>query len=111
MTPDELRAIMANLRERVLLGPKETESPVVITFIAPTEEEMIGSGLNAEGVKRMLNVPWWEEMVADIIETPDFCPVVGQPVSVARTAFGAWPPACYRRLLHDYMQIHGRYGA
>lgn len=73
MTPDELRAIMAYLRERVFLGAEEAESRIVITFDGPTEEEMVDAGLNTEGVKRILCVPWWEEMVADIVETPDMC--------------------------------------
>ena len=73
MTPEELRAIMAYLRERVHLGSKEGESPVLITFHETTEDEMTSAGLSAEGVKQILRVPWWEEMVADIIETPDFC--------------------------------------
>ena len=34
---------------------------------------MIKAGLNEEGVKRLLNVPWWDEMVDDIIETPEMC--------------------------------------
>lgn len=73
MTPEELRAIMTYLRERVNLGPRQADGPVVIAFQAPTEEEMVAAGLNAEGVKRILGVPWWEEMVADIVETPDMC--------------------------------------
>ena len=73
MIPDELRAIIAYLRERVHLGPKEAKGPVIITFHAPKEDEMIGAGLNAEGLKRILRAPWWEEMVSDIIETPDYC--------------------------------------
>ena len=73
MSPEELRAIMAYLRERVHLDLQEAKSPIVITFHAPTEEEMIDAGLNAKGVKRILRVPWWEEMVADIVETPDMC--------------------------------------
>jgi len=73
MTPDELRAIMIYLRERVRLGTREAETPAAITFQPPTEEEMIGAGLNADGVKRILGVPWWDEMVADITETPDLC--------------------------------------
>ena len=64
---------MAYLRENVHLGPQKAKSPVVITFHAPTEQEMIDAGLNAEGVKRIRRVPWWEEMVADIAETPDWC--------------------------------------
>ena len=49
MTPEELRAIMAYLRERVVLGPKETDGKIVITFLAPSKEEMIKAGLNPEG--------------------------------------------------------------
>ena len=86
MTPEELRAIMAYLRERVHLGSQEAKSPVVITFHAPTEEEMIGVGLNAEGVKRILRVPWWEEMVADIVETPDYCDLNDYPQQVLEYA-------------------------
>jgi len=86
MTPDELRTMMAYLRERVHLDPKETKSPVVITFLAPTEEGMIGAGLNAEGVKRILQVPWWAEMVTDIIETPDYCDPSDSPQQILEYA-------------------------
>ena len=51
MTPEELRAIMTYLRDRVHLGSRDGKSPVVITFLVPTAEEMIGAGLNAEGVE------------------------------------------------------------
>ena len=73
MTPEELRAIMAYLRERVVLGPQETKGLIVITFLAPSKEEMIKAGLNSEGVEVILHAPWWEEMVTDIIETPEYC--------------------------------------
>lgn len=73
MTPDELRSIMACLRERVNLAAPSPDRPVAITFLAPTEDEMIREGLNPEGVKRLLHVPWWDEMVTDIMETPDYC--------------------------------------
>ena len=82
MTPEELRSMMAYLREEVRMGPKEAESPVVITFLAPTEEDMIDAGLNAEGVKRLLQVPWWDEMVTDIIETPEYCDPSDSPQQV-----------------------------
>ena len=73
MSPDELRAIMAFLRERVRLDSEESERPIVITFLAPTAAEMLDAGLHAEGVGQVLSAPWWDEMVTDIIETPDFC--------------------------------------
>jgi hypothetical protein len=86
MTPEELRAIMAYLRERVHLGPQEAKSSFVITLHAPTEKEMIDAGLNAEGVKRILRVPWWEEMVADIVETPEMCDPGDSPQQVLEYA-------------------------
>jgi len=73
MTPDELRAIINFLRERVQLEVITDESSVAISFIAPTSREMIDSGLNPGGVRQLLQVSWWDEMVTDIIETPDFC--------------------------------------
>ncbi len=47
---------------------------------------MIDAGLNAEGVKRILRVPWWEEMVADIVETPDYCDPGDSPQQVLEYA-------------------------
>ena len=86
MTPEELRAIIAYLRERVLLGSEEADSPVTIAFLAPSEEEMVGAGLNLEGSKKLLHFPWWEEMVTDIIETPDFCEPDDSPQQVLEYA-------------------------
>ncbi|MCI5221317.1 MAG: hypothetical protein D3924_01195 [Candidatus Electrothrix sp. AR4] len=86
MSPDELRAIMAFLRERVRLDSEESKSPVVITFLPPTAEDMIGAGLNADGVEQVLSALWWEEMVTDIIETPDFCAPDESPQQVLEYA-------------------------
>lgn len=73
MTPDELRAIMSYLRKRVQLDTTTNDNSVVITFRAPTEDEMVKAGLNPAGVKQVRNASWWSEMVTDIIETPEFC--------------------------------------
>lgn len=73
MTPNELKSIMNYLRERVRLLDKGGNSPFEISFQAPTESEMIAAGLNADGVRRILGVSWWDDMVSDIIETPDMC--------------------------------------
>jgi len=73
MTPEELRAIIAYFRERVILSPEEPGNPMVITFLGPSKEGMIEAGLNPEGVKSIIQAPWWEEMVTDIIETPEYC--------------------------------------
>jgi len=86
VTPDELRAIMAYLRARVRLGTGEADVPVVTTFHPPTEEEMIGAGLDPEGVRRLLGVPWWDEMVADVNDTPEVCDPDDPPQQVLEYA-------------------------
>ncbi|MDY7033364.1 MAG: hypothetical protein SVY10_15835 [Thermodesulfobacteriota bacterium] len=86
MTHEELRAIMVYLAERVHLSSQGAESPVVITFDAPTEKDMIEAGLDAEGGKRILRVPWWEEMVTDIVETPDMCDPDDSPQQILEFA-------------------------
>ena len=86
MTPEELRAIMDFLRERVRASPQEAGNQVAISFHAPTESEMIEAGLNAEGIKRLLRVSWWEEMVTDIVETPEMCDPEDSPQLVLEYA-------------------------
>ena len=82
MTPDELKSIMNYLRERVTLSSNESKNPVEITFQAPKESDMIKAGLNEDGIRRILSVSWWEDMVADIIETPDMCDSSESPQQV-----------------------------
>ncbi len=71
MTAEELRALMEYLRAKVCL--QDSDDSIAIEFITPTENEMIDAGLNEKGVKRILNVSWWGEMVEDIVETPEMC--------------------------------------
>jgi len=82
MTAEELRAIMEFLRERVKLRYQESDAPIAIDFQTPSEQEMIDAGLNAIGVNRILRVPWWEEMVMDILETPELCDPEDSPEEV-----------------------------
>jgi hypothetical protein len=95
MTPDELRAVMAYLRERVDIDSDSAEAPGRITFHAPTEHEMVDAGLNAEGVRLILGAPWWEEMATDIIETPEFCDPDDSPTQVLEYA---------RDVVSDYLR-------
>jgi hypothetical protein len=73
MTPDELRAIMEYLRQKVQLRDGETGGEVAIGFDVPTADDMARAGLNPDGSRRVLNAPWWDEMVTDIVETPEMC--------------------------------------
>ena len=71
MGPDELRAIMSYLQDRVSVSTGD--SGVSVQFDVPTEKEMIDHGLDGDGVQQMLGADWWAEMVTDVVETPEFC--------------------------------------
>ena len=73
MTPDDLKKIMLFLRSRVSIGGEKADSPLKIMFDAPNLDAMTDAGLDSEGSQEILNAGWWDEMVTDIIETPDFC--------------------------------------
>ena len=86
MTPDELRAIREFLGEQVHLEEPGDAGEVSIRFDAPTVEAMAGAGLNAEGSERILAAPWWDEMVEDIVETPEMCDPDDSPEQVLQYA-------------------------
>jgi len=75
-TPDQLRAIVDHLQSRVRLVAEGTRE---IDFSPLTAGEMASVGLDAATVERLLSCPWWSEMVADIIETPDFAEPEASP--------------------------------
>ena len=73
MTPDDLKKIISFLRAQVSIGGETADSPLHIAFNTPDLETMMSAGLDAEGSKEILTAVWWDEMVSDIIETPEFC--------------------------------------
>ncbi len=86
MTPEELRAIMEYLRQRVRIGPGESGSGVSVAFDVPAEREMVEAGLNAEGAGRLLRAPWWEDLVKDVVETPQMCEADDPPERILEYA-------------------------
>jgi hypothetical protein len=68
-TPDQLREIVDFLQQRVKLAPGD--DPVIV-FTSPDVNEMISAGLDGPTARRLLTMPWWPEMVDDIIETPEY---------------------------------------
>lgn len=73
MTRDELRAIMNWLRERVHLEDRGAEGEVHVGLDAPTADEIERTELNHDGLRQILAAGWWDEMVADVVETPEMC--------------------------------------
>lgn len=86
MTPDELREIMEFLRQRVRLEQTSVDGTTAVTFDAPGPEEMARAGLSPEGSRQILDAPWWDEMVTDIVETPEMCEPEDPPQQVLEYA-------------------------
>jgi len=80
-TPDQLRDIVEYLQNRVCLIA-ETER--AIAFNPPTAEEMNAAGLDEDTASRLTSAPWWQEMVDDIVETPEFA----EPEASAEVVLG-----------------------
>lgn len=79
MHPDDLRRIITWLQERVTLARRD---PPAIAFGAPTAAEMTAARLHPDGIARLRGAPWWEEMVADVLETPELCDPAESPEQV-----------------------------
>lgn len=86
MTPDELRAIMNWLRQRVYLKDGGAGGEAAVGFDAPTADELAKADLNREGLRQILDAPWWDEMVADVVETPEMCDPADPPEQVLEYA-------------------------
>jgi hypothetical protein len=70
VTPEQLRRLMDLLRGRV---HPSGEGAREVVFDAPSEQELVDAELPREGVRQLLDAPWYQEMIEDVRETPDFC--------------------------------------
>jgi hypothetical protein len=95
MMPDALCAIMEYLQQRVSLGLSSLDGAATITFAAPLAEEMLRAGLDPGGVKVVRSAVWWDEMVADVIDTPSFCGADEPPEEVL---------GCARDVIAEYLR-------
>lgn len=98
MNSEELRAIIKYLRQKVRLKDGGSDGGVCVEFGIPTRDEMIGVGLDAEGCTAILKAPWWEEMVTDIIETPEMCDPDDSPEQILEFA---------RHVVSEYVRKRG----
>ncbi len=98
MKAAERRAIIEFLRQKVRLKDGGSDSGVRIEFDAPTRDEMIGAGLDAKECAEILEAPWWEEMVTDILETPELCDPDDPPEQILEFA---------RDVISEYVRKRG----
>ncbi len=73
MTPDDLKKIISLLKSRITIGGENADDPITVNFDEPDLAAMTKAGLDEKASSEVLEAPWWNEMVSDIIETPDFC--------------------------------------
>ena len=73
MDAEDLKKIIEYLRNKVILIENEVEHSTSIQYQSPTETEIVSSGLNSAAINKIIDAEWYEEMVNDVIETPEFC--------------------------------------
>ena len=76
-TPEELRDIVRYLQDRIELGDGTS-----IVFDVPSADDMISAGLDKTAARSMTDASWWQEMVDDVIETPDFAEPGDSPTRI-----------------------------
>ena len=74
------------MRRKVHLKNRRSEGEVAIGFENPALAEMVQAGLDSAGCRQILEAPWWDEMVADIVETPAMCEPDDPPEQVLEYA-------------------------
>ena len=79
MTPEQLRELMELLRERVRMEDASSRS---VRFDRPSAEELVREGVPDEGVRQLMDAPWYPEMIEDVEETPEFCSAAETPEAV-----------------------------
>ncbi|MCP4897005.1 MAG: hypothetical protein GY906_08520 [bacterium] len=81
MTPDELRTLMNDLVSRVTMAEDGS-----VSFAAPTSEELTVAGHPTDGIAQLLDAPWLEEMITDVVETPDYADPSESPDQILQYA-------------------------
>jgi len=70
MEKEDIKRMYEWVQNRVRLVPDSDKT--VIAFDAPTTDDFKEQGFDDELASLTLGSAWWPEMVADIIETPEF---------------------------------------
>lgn len=73
MSKEDIRNIIEFLKDRVKIEKPEGEDSLAVSFESPMYDEMLNSGMNPKVIDAVLKSSWWDEMITDIVETPDFC--------------------------------------
>jgi hypothetical protein len=92
MDSGQIRKVIAWLQEKV--GIDKVSGAIKIAFAVPVEDDFIAGGFSIEMIEQTLKADWWPEMVADILETPQFAEPDDPPEKVLGYA---------RDVVHEYI--------
>ena len=70
MDKDEIKRMYEWIQSRVTLA--DTSDGIAISFDEPDPEDFSDADFDPELVELTLESDWWEDMVIDIVETPDY---------------------------------------
>jgi hypothetical protein len=84
MDKTEIKRLINFLHDRVKIGSIEPE--VTIIFNEPSESELTAEGFGDDIIAISLKADWWNDMVADIIETPGFVEPEASPEQILKYA-------------------------
>jgi hypothetical protein len=70
MDADEIKRMYEWIQSRVILDEEADE--IAVLFDEPDPDDFSDENFGPEIVDLTLESEWWEEMIIDIVETPDF---------------------------------------
>jgi len=84
MEDNEIRRMYEWIQSRVSLAMDG--DGIVVAFDEPGSGDFTAAGFASEAVELTLHSDWWEEMVTDVIETPDFAEPGESPEQILQYA-------------------------
>jgi hypothetical protein len=70
MEADEIKRMYEWIQKRVTLA--DATDGIAVAFDEPGPDDFQQAGFQSEAIELTLRADWWEEMVTDIVETPDY---------------------------------------
>jgi len=84
MNKDEIKRMYEWIQDRVSLD--EDSNDITIIFDEPDPDDFADADFDPELVELTLDSDWWEEMVADVVEAPDYAEPNDSPDQVLEYA-------------------------
>ena len=97
MDKQDIRTALEILQDRVRMEVADDGS-CMVSFEDLDRDGMKAIGIADEVADVLAGAPWWEEMVEDVADTPDFCEPDDTPEQVLRYARDVVQEYVFKRL-------------